>query len=279
MTEAKFWNIAKWPFLLVDAVLLVFAGILVWHAHQPITHTEAGMICAFIAVGALVGVLPFILEYRAFLKVVEVNALGTAVEQIQAVEKIGAQIFSVTDQWTRMQEATERYSTLAITGSREIAEKMSAEVREFSEFMQKMNDSEKSAMRLEIEKGRRAEGEWLQVLVRIFDHIYALHNAAARSGQPELAAQISNFQNACCTVARRMGLAMFEAERDKPFDPKSHQLPGKETAPEGALVAETVGAGYTYQGRLLRPALVRLKAEESSTGENLPSIPDPADVE
>ena len=70
---------------------------------------------------------------------------------------------------------------------------MAAEVREFSEFMQKMNDSEKAALRLEIEKFRRGEGEWLQVLVRILDHVFLLHAAAARSGQPKLAEQIAQF--------------------------------------------------------------------------------------
>ena len=70
---------------------------------------------------------------------------------------------------------------------------MAAEVREFSEFMQKMNDSEKAALRLEIEKLRRGEGEWLQVLVRILDHVFLLHAAAMRSGQPKLVGQISQF--------------------------------------------------------------------------------------
>jgi hypothetical protein len=35
------------------------------------------------------------------------------------------------------------------------------------------------------------------------------------------------------------------------------------------VVAETVGAGFTFQGRLLRPALVRLR-EPNPPGENPP---------
>ena len=53
-----------------------------------------------------------------------------------------------------------------------------------------MNDAEKGALRLEVEKLRRTEGEWVQVVVRVLGRILLLHNAAARSGQPELAAQI-----------------------------------------------------------------------------------------
>ena len=58
-------------------------------------------------------------------------------------------------------------------------------------------------VRLEVEKLRRAEGEWLQVLVRVLDHVYALHLGALRSGQPNLIEQLSNFQNACRDAARR----------------------------------------------------------------------------
>lgn len=279
MSEVKFWNIIKLPFLIVDAVLLGIAFMIVWREPHPISHTEAGLIALLATVGAVIGALPFVLEYRAFLKVVEVNALGAAVEQIQALEKIGPQISSVTDQWSRMQEATERNSTKTIAASQEIAQKIAAEAREFSEFMQKMNDNEKAALRLEVEKSRRGEGEWLQVLVRILDHIYALHSAAVRSGQPELAAQIGNFQNACCGVARRVGLAVFEAERDKPFDPQSHQVAGSDKPAEGSLVAETMSAGYTYQGRLLRPALVRIKTEEAPKMEAIPSSVESAETE
>jgi molecular chaperone GrpE (heat shock protein) len=143
---------------------------------------------------------------------------------------------------------------------------MSEEVRQFSEFLQKMNDNEKAALRLEVEKFHRGEAEWLQVLVRILDHIFALHAAAVHSHQPQLTEQITHFQNACRGVARRVGVAPFVAEPDEPFNPERHQaLDAKVKPPANAMVAETVGVGYTFQGRLLRPALVRLK-EDSACG-------------
>ena len=122
-------------------------------------------------------------------KAIEVNALGAVAEKIQNLEKLAAQIGSATNQWLEVQAQAEKTAA----GAKQIADKMAAEVREFSEFMQKMNDSEKAALRLEVEKFRRGEAEWLQVLVRIFDHIFALHAAAARSGQPKLAEQIAQF--------------------------------------------------------------------------------------
>jgi molecular chaperone GrpE (heat shock protein) len=81
-----------------------------------------------------------------------------------------------------------------------------------------------------------------------------------RSGDVKFAAPITTFQNACRDIARRLGLTPFAAEPNKPFDAERHQVAGsKETPPAGAVVAETVGSGYTFQGRLLRPALVRLR--------------------
>jgi len=134
-------------------------------------------------------------------------------------------------------------------------------VREFSEFMKKMNDSEKTTLRLEVDKLRRSEGEWLQMLVRIMDHVFALHTAAVRSSQPKVAEQISQFQNACRGTVRRIGLVAFVAEPEEAFDPARFQLADAKQKPQdGAVVGETLGAGYTFQGQLLRPALVSLRA-------------------
>ena len=155
---------------------------------------------------------------------------------------------------------------------------MADEVRQFSEFQRKMNDSEKATLRLEVEKLRRGEAEWLQVLVRILDHVFALNAAAARTGDVKFAGPIANFQNACSSTARRIGLTPFVAEPDEPFNADKHQVAGgKENPPEGAVIAETVGAGYTFQGKMMRPALVRLKeltAEKGAVDEPPPEAPE-----
>ena len=97
----------------------------------------------FTTLGTVLGALPFVLEYRAFLKVVEVNALGAAVDQIQNLEKFTAQIAASTDQWTRVHGSGPGGTPIRLSpGPKEIAERMAAEVREFAEFQQKMNDTE-----------------------------------------------------------------------------------------------------------------------------------------
>ena len=266
MNNAPHWQIPKWPFLLGDALLLGFAFFIILESPRPISQWQAIICFASAAGGAVLGATPFVLDYRAILRLVDVNTLGEVAGKIQDLERLAARINDATHEWTNVQTQAEKIST----GADELARRMAEEVRQFSEFMQKMNDSEKAALRLEVEKFHRGEAEWLQVLVRILDHVFALHAAAVHSNQPQLAEQITHFQNACYGVARRVGVAPFIAEPDEPFNPERHQpLEAKSKLPAGTAVAETVGVGFTFQGRLLRPALVRLRESSAEkAGEN-----------
>ena len=258
MNEAPEWKIPKWPFLLANAILITAAAVVIYKAAHPISQIEILISIACVARGALLGCLPFILDYRATGKLIEVNAVGTVAEQLQDLKKYSAQIAAATDQWSLVQETTKGHTEKTVAAAGEIAGRMTTEIREFNEFQLKLNDTEKGALRLEVEKLRRAEGEWLQVVARILDHIFALHNAATRSGQPELAEQIGSFQNACRDAARRVGVTPFSAAAEEKFDAQRHRAHGVETPPAEAVVAETLAPGLTFQGRLIRPALVRL---------------------
>jgi molecular chaperone GrpE (heat shock protein) len=269
MNDVRDWKIPKWPFLLGNGLLLAFAYLIVWKSPHPISKWEIMACFAAAILGAVLGIVPFLLDYRAMGKAIQVNALGAVADRIQDLEKLVAQIAAATNQWDVIQGQAEKTAA----GAKQIADKMGTEVREFSEFMQKINDSEKAALRLEVEKLHRGEAEWLQMLVHVFDHIFALYTAAAHSGQPKLAEQITHFQNACRGTVRRIGLTPFTAEPGEPFDAARHQVAeSKERPPAGAVVAETIGCGYTFQGRLLRPAIVRLRQQELSA--TTPPKPD-----
>jgi molecular chaperone GrpE (heat shock protein) len=274
MNDATNWKVPKWPFLLGNALLLAFAYFIVWKSPHPIAKWEIIACFASAVSGALIGTVPFILDYRAMGKLIEVNALGAVSEKIQNLEKLASQISSATNEWENAQAQAEKTSAAA----KGIADKMGAEVREFMEFMHKMNDSEKTTLRLEIEKLHRGEAEWLQVLVHILDHIFALHGAAVRSGQPQVVNQIAHFQNACRGTVRRIGLAAFVAAPNELFDAERHQVAGsKEKPPADAAVAETIAAGYTFQGKLFRPAIVRLREANSPAATTIEkTIPIPS---
>ena len=256
MSDLNAPKLAKWPFFLGDALLLGMACFITYQSKPALGHWELCFVVLCVVGGALLGIAPFLLEYDALVKLTEADALTTAVSQLHNLEGIAAQISGATSRWQDAQDQADKTARSA----REIADRMTAEAQAFTEFMQKANDNEKATLRLEVEKLRRAEADWVQVLVRTLDHVFALHQGALRSGQPGLIEQVGNFQNACRDAARRVGLTPFAANEAESFDPQRHRLID-ETAkpPADAVVAQTVAVGYTFQGRLIRPALVSLR--------------------
>jgi molecular chaperone GrpE (heat shock protein) len=254
-------EIPKLPFFVAGGLSGFFGFFLAWNFPHAVSHWTLGALCvACVAFGSFIAVLPFILDHRAKGKLMEINTLGTISDKIQNLEQFTDQITSATNRWAAVQESVSDNAERTSATAKQIADKMTAEVRQFSDFMQKMNDSEKAALRLESEKLRRSETEWLQMVVHILDHIFALHFAASRSDQPKVAEQIGQFQNACRGTVRRVGLVSFIGEPNQPFDPERYKLVDPKQKPfDGAVIAETIGAGYTFQGKLLRPALVRLR--------------------
>ncbi len=259
-------KLPKWPFFLGDALLLGLAAYISYQSKSPLGQLEIIACVACAALGSGLGVLPFLSEHRAGVKIAQAENLAAAVAKIQNLEQIATQISSATNHWQTAQDAADKTTRSA----KEIADGMATELKDFNEFMQRADASEKAALRLEVEKGRRAEGEWLQILVRILDHVFALHAGALRSGQPGLVKQIDLFQNSCRDVVRRVGLTPFTAAPGEKFDGQRHQLVEENLkAADTAVVEETIATGYTYQGQLLRPAIVKL--------QNVPSAKADAD--
>lgn len=249
-------KISKWPFFAGDALLVCTALLVYVQAKLPLGTVELSLMAGCIVLGAALSVAPFVLEYQALVRIVDTQALKAMVSQVQNIEQVAEQIGNATARWQNAQDAADKTAATART----IAEKMAAEVKAFTEFMQKLNDSEKNTMRLEVEKFRRGEQEWLQVVVRMLDHVHALHAGAVRSGQPNLIEQLTHFQNACREAARRVGLIPFSASPAERFDPERHQeFEGDGKTAAGAEIVEMIATGYTFQGRMLRPTLVRLK--------------------
>lgn len=253
-------RLAKWPFFVGNAVLLTLALLAVRQFGHPIGAAEVFACLACVTLGAFFSIWPYILEYRSAAKLVEIGALTTVISQVQNLEQVATRIDGATSKWTTVHESADKTARHAS----DLAKKMADEVKAFNEFITKANEGEKAALRLEVDKLRRVESDWLQVLVRILDHVHAINRAAAQSGQPNVIEQLSRFQNACHDAARRVGLAPFTAATEEKFDAQRHQIINGQPRPaDGALVDETLANGYTFQGRLLRPAMVRIRLENS----------------
>ncbi len=286
MTEHRAPSPAKWPFFAADLALLAVAFWIVNHYPHPVPVAALGIAVGCVALAAFICVMPFRMQYEAIVRFAESNELNETVSQINKAELAAEQIRGATAQWQGVQEQ----SAKTVATVREISDRMTAEAKAFAEFMQKANEHEKATLRLEADKLRRSESQWLQLIIHLLDHTYALHQAGARSGQPNLEAQLGRFREACYDAVRRVGLIAFEPAPGDVFDEEKHQLVEGQAEPEaGALIGQTLAVGYSFQGQLVRRSLVSLPVPETEpapasaapevelvpiTQELEPSIPD-----
>ncbi len=251
-------KLQKWPFYLADVVLSGIAAYVLtrFGLIQGVTQMVITLGCLSAAAwGAWLSITPWMLEYRTHSALAENNGLKSTLEQIQSLEKVADLIRQANSQWQGVQDASGR--TLA--GAREIADKMKVETDEFMKFIENAHNQERAGLRLEVDKLRKMEGDWIKVAVQMLDHTFALYRAAERSGQEALVMQLGQFQNACRDAARRMGLAPFVPSIGEKYDQRGHQLANPPSViDENATVSEVLATGFTYQGQLLRRALVSL---------------------
>lgn len=252
-------RLAKWPFYLADLLLSVVVVLVLYRlgTFQGTNEMLIVVACLIVAaIAAWISILPWLKEHHASVDLNESANLKSSVEQIKGIEKTADLIRQSNAQWQGVQEA----STKTVASAREISERMRVEAEEFMKFMSNAHDQERAGLRLEAEKLRRMEGDWIKVTVQILDHVYALFRAAVRSGQQNVIGQLSQFQSACRDVARRMGLAPFMPEIGENFDPRAHQVTDPQAAPpDGARVLDVLAPGFTYQGQMLRRSLVLLE--------------------
>ncbi len=254
MSEGKDPRLNRLPFWFADAMLLLTAGALVAVGGRPMRFWEMIAVVACVALGGWLSVLPALREYEATVKLVETDHLEQTMAKLRDLDVVADRIAGATSQWQGVQERAAQTAEQA----RGVVDRLAREAESFAMAVSRTADGEKQTLKLELEKLRRAESEWLQAVGRVMDHIFALHLAAVRSGQPGVAEQIDRFHGACREALRRVGFVPIVAAPDEPFDPRKHQVAEGPRPPEGSKIEETVGAGYLYQGQLLRPIIVKI---------------------
>ena len=257
MNEPSAPRLSKLPFIIGNLLLVATAGYVALHGAFLGQWQYVAMITA-VAFGAWLLAWPFVLEFRAATKLAESAALDGVTAKLQDLDKVSASIAGAILEWQHLQQS----ATQTVTAAQHIAEQMTAEARSFGEMMSKMNESEKNHLRLEVEKLRRAEGDWLGISVRTLDHVHALHQAGQRSGQRNVIEQLTHFQNACRETARRVGLVPVVPEPGQPFDEQAHQLPEGIKPVNGAIIGAVLAPGYTFQGRVIRLPVVAVQEQK-----------------
>ncbi|MGA2751457.1 MAG: nucleotide exchange factor GrpE [Verrucomicrobiota bacterium] len=269
MTDTKS-TLPVWPFLVADVLFLGLAYRIDSLAHRPLLWWEGLLVVACGAAAAGSFMLPFLRRHNNEEALNQAQLLAQATSQIQNLDHLAALVTGATNQWREyQQEATQTALT-----AKGVAETMAAEAKAFTEFIQRANDMEKAHLRLEADKLRRAETEWLHIVVHILDHVFLLFQAARRSSQPGLADQIGMFQNSCRDAARRVGLVPTTVEPGASFDPKLHQVPDSVTPGENAIIADMLATGFTFQGQLIRRPLVALQDGPAPSGEAAAVAPE-----
>ena len=265
----------KLPFWFADAMLLAAAATLVAVGGRPMRFWEMVAVVVCVALGGWLAVLPFLKEHQLAARFAETNRLADTSAKLRDLETIADRIGSATSQWQAVQDRASRTAEMA--GG--IVDRLAREAESFAGAVSRTADGEKQTLKLEVEKLRRAEAEWLQAVGRVMDHVHAVHVAAVRSGQGNLIAQMERFHGACREALRRVGFTAIAANPDEPFDPRKHQLVDGSPPGEGARVDETVAPGYVYQGHLLRPIIVRIAGGVAASGAEAPaSAPDSESV-
>lgn len=268
MTDRAPLKVAKWPFLLGDALFLGLAYWIMLKVDPFVTIWQTVALFLCVAAGAWLAVTPFIWEYKAAVRLGESDSLADAVQQIKNLETIAAQIQTATGQWQGALDSGNK----VLETAQQMNTRMDAEAAAFANFFKQADEKEKNHLRLEAEKLRRSEADWLQVVVRLLDHVYALQQAGARSGKPELAENLARFQTACRDVVRRVGLVPVEIAAGAAFDENLHQLPDDATKPPNdACVAATIATGYTYQSQVIRSPIVALQSSATEALSKEPS--------
>ena len=268
MTDRAPLKVAKWPFLLGDALFLGLAYWIMLKVDPFVTIWQTVALFLCVAGGAWLAVTPFIWEYKAAVRLGESDSLADAVQQIKNLETIAAQIQTATGQWQGALDSGNK----VLETAQQMNTRMDAEAAAFANFFKQADEKEKNHLRLEAEKLRRSEADWLQVVVRLLDHVYALQQAGARSGKPELAENLARFQTACRDVVRRVGLVPVEIAAGAAFDENLHQLPDDATKPPNdGCVAATIATGYTYQSQVIRSPIVALQSSATEALSKEPS--------
>src|SRR5436190_6930242 len=103
-------KISKRPFIIADALLL---GAAYFVSLQTMGPLQLSLLVFCVTVGAILCILPFLLEYRLVARLAEATHLTTALEQMGKLQEIAAQITGATQRWHNVQEASEKVATSA----------------------------------------------------------------------------------------------------------------------------------------------------------------------
>lgn len=259
------------PFLIVDFTLLATALLLVNASARPLSLGSAALVTICVGAGGLIALYPYAQGFRARQRLQEIDNVGDTLDRLDSLNTIVERVERVGAQWRNAQETNEAVSKQC----NDAAALLFEESKTIREFAQKQNDQQKANLRLEIQKLRQGEAEWIQAATLMLDHTAALHGAISDSGDETAIRRLDKFQNSAHEIMRRVGLVGFAPRPGAPFDPDANKVADRaDTPPDGSRIKAVVAMGIRYQGRVLRPALVQVHPPGTDEGREPPIEPE-----
>ena len=206
-------------------------------------------------IGGAVALFPFWRAYRNELKFAELEAVEETVRRIEGLSTVADRVERAESSWLEAKNSSE---TIA-KNLNETTTALYEESKAIREFAHQQNDQQKANLRLEVQKLKQWETEWVQAGTIALDHTAALHAAILQLEDAQATRKLNKFQNSIHEIMRRVGLVGFAPRPGAPFDPDANRAHNQsETPAEGSRILDVVAMGIRYQGRLVRPAIVNV---------------------
>ncbi|MDB6055501.1 MAG: hypothetical protein JWN25_3024 [Verrucomicrobiales bacterium] len=265
-------TLPKWPFFLADLVLLTFAAVSMLRVGGPNTSTDRLIWIGTVCIGCLISLVPYLYTGASSSE----NTSAADDERLEelklAVQNSGEKLPDLLVPHLDKMQAALHERFLGIEAG------VQASRKSFDGLITVLNQQQSAELahaRLETEKLRKGDGEWLQLVVHLMDQAFALFQAAVNSGQHAVAQQLSLYYSHCRDLVRRKGLVPLLPEPGTPFNGDEQMITEGTRAAEDSKIASVVVPGYTFQKQIVRKALVTLALSTPSPVE----APAPVHIE
>jgi hypothetical protein len=198
-------RLPKWTFLAIDAGLLLTAFLIAYFAKNPYAPLPFITAVLFVAAAAVVGLIPFLVDYAADSAEYVQQERARVSDQVQRLHAAGESLARAAAQIKAVEEAVHKTAHAA----ENLPYRMQEKLAEFNEALAEKEEGDREALEQELAELRAANSEQLKVAAD------KIHKAAAEWSALEAATrkQLAGAQDALARVQAAAGDAAekFEA--------------------------------------------------------------------
>jgi hypothetical protein len=234
---------SKWPFFIGDGILVALAGLIGLLAPAPLSATALSVIFGCVALGAILAVLPALLDFGVAQRETEAALQRQLEAQGARLQQASEALAGIAGQLKAAHEATAR----AVHNAETLPGRLQEKIGEFTAELTARDDEEKAAMAKELEALRDTEGHRATAIAEKIIAATKEFTAAERQVLPALAAaaKLSRELEPALTAATARGeQALIQAATfvDQALTQAAAQF--QETTTRGEQAQEQAGAQF-----------------------------------